>query len=237
MMIGLARVVLLSAFAFPVFAADADAPPEEKAALRPDEPWLAERYFAIGAWRIGMTRDQALAHFAEVVPEPGGKVLKGIATPYFGGPLPATLTFVDDRLASVKLLVYDGTDRAASRDRLREILVYMDEHFGGGSLEGLTVDEDPKRVLHEVVIEGTIEKMSAALVEVNRKRKKRDPRSAYTLVFEIMTPLVAPDNFLYGQYRYESDTQRTTVELWDDRAFVKARSPKAMVMMRPDTRD
>ncbi len=56
---------------------------------------------------------------------------------------------------------------------------------------------------------------------------------AYTMVLNYWTDLTAPRNYLTGEFRFESDSRRCVVSLYEDPEFVKAREPEATIMLRP----
>ncbi len=185
-----------------------------------------EPYFAIGEWRIGMPRDEALSHFTavEALETPGH--FRATAESRFGT-VPAVLTFAGDRLETVELTFYEGNDRDAALQSLLGVLQGMHEAFGGSNFEGgLKYHDDPKGESIRFVIEGMIEKIDTSLEKGRKKaqRKKQDPTS-YTMVFSYWTEYESRDNFLYGQYVFDRDLQRVRVKLWEDRAFVKSRVP------------
>jgi hypothetical protein len=194
-----------------------------------DTCWAADEapaYFAIGEWRIGMPREEALTHFTAVEPLEQPGQFRATAPSIFGS-VPATLTFADDKLATVELTCYEGGDRDAALQSLSGVLKGLHEAFGGSNFEGgLKYHDDPKGETIRRVIEGMIEKVDDALEKGRKKaqRKKQDPTS-YTMVFSYWTEYEARDNFLYGQYVFDRDLQRVRIKLWEDRAFVKSRVP------------
>ena len=202
------------------FAAAAEATPQR------DAPPTVEPYFAIGPWRIGMPRDEALTHFVAAEPreEPGR--YQAMAPSIFGT-VPVTLTFAEDKLETVELTCYEGGDREAALQSLLGVLEGMHEEFGGSNFEGgIKYLEDPKGEMIRFIIEGMIDKVDGSLEKGRKKaqRKKEDPVS-YTMVFSYWTEYESRDNFLYGQYVFDRDLQRVRIKLWEDRAFVKSRVP------------
>lgn len=193
-----------------------------------DEP---APYFAIGEWRIGMPREEAVRHFTavEALGQPGH--FRAVAASKFGT-VPATLVFANDRLETVELTIHEGNDREAALQSLLGVLKGMHEEFGGSNFEGgLKYHDDPKGESIRIVVEGMIEKIDASLAKSQKKarRKKTDPVS-YTMVFSYWTEYEARDNFLYGQYVFDRDLQRVRIKLWEDRAFVKARVPATIYL-------
>ncbi len=71
--------------------------------------------------------------------------------------------------------------------------------------------------------------------EARRKKKISGdlPPMAYTMVLNYWTDLTAPRNYLTGEFRFESDSRRCVVSLYEDPEFVKAREPEATIMLRP----
>jgi hypothetical protein len=207
----------------------------------PDAVSLAEGYFALGAWRIGMSREEALRHFSDVRALEGNATYTALAQAHFAADLPAELTFASDRLQSVRLRIYDGTDFDQAVDRMRLALSYMNEHFGGSNFEGgLKTSQDPQADLLRLVLRQTMDQFDHAVREVDKeeakKRRKKRPggepsSTAYLQFFHFWTELEAPNNFLLGQYRFRSDSRVFTVDIYDDRAFVASRVPEATVQL------
>jgi hypothetical protein len=204
----------------------------------PDAASMAEGYFAVGSWRIGMPREEALGKFQKVEPLEGDLRFTAIADTHFAPALPAELSFADGRLQTVKLQLYEGTDLEQAVRHMMNALLYMNDHFGGSNFEGgLKTHEDPKgdRLFH--VLSTMIDKFDASLLSTEqelrkkrRSRKREQPHNtAYEMVLSFSAELGAANNFLLGQFRYRSDLERSTVILFDDRQFVPVRIPDAMV--------
>jgi hypothetical protein len=214
-------------------------PPVEtlEAPTGPDAASEAEDYFALGAWRIGMPREEALKHVQASEPLTGEPKLRVTAPTHFAGDLPAEVVFADGRLQSVKLQVYEGTDLEQAIGNMQTALLYMNAHFGGANFEGgLKTHKDPRGELLRQVVRQTLDKFDAGLREVDEKERKSRERkgkppsyTAYEMVMNFWTELVVPNNFLTGEFRYRSDLRQATITLYDDRAFVESRIPKASV--------
>jgi hypothetical protein len=220
--------LLCMAFAASFVAAEETATPQSSSTTARD-------YFAIGAWRIGMPRDEALTHFTavEALESPGR--FRAMAPSKFGT-VPATLSFTDDGLATVELTYYEGQDREAALRSLVDVLKGLHEEFGGSNFEGgIKYHDDPQGESIRIVVEGLIARVDASLEKGRKKaeRKKQDPGS-YTMVFSYWTEFESRGNFLYGQYVFDRDLQRVRIKLWEDREFVKSRVP-ATIHLRTES--
>ena len=200
------------------------------------EAVLSDKYFPVGAWRIGMKEEEALRHFSEVVPAAGKDPARAVAKTYFAGDLPAELTFARDRLSSVKLALYEGTDFEEAARRMQAALRFMEGNFGGANFEGglkTSMDLDGK-LLSKTLTE-TIARFETSLAEVEAeaKEKGKAPQGlpAFEMVMNFYTEYVADKNFLLGEFRYRSDSRKYFINLFDDREFVKSRIPEASVML------
>jgi hypothetical protein len=203
------------------------------------EAVLREDYFPLGTWRIGMKRDEALAHFS-AVREDGNGVLHGITRTHFAAERPAEITFARNRLETVKLNVYEGTDFDQAVQRMQEALLFMNAHFAGANFEGgLKTDRDPKGELLRRTLAATIGSMESGTRSVDDEARAEGGASAsasggftaFEMVLNFSTERLAPKNFLLGEFRYRSDTQVISVSIFDDRKFVKSRVPEASVML------
>lgn len=202
----------------------------------PDAATLAEGYFALGAWRIGMPREEALKLFDEAVAVEGDRVYRGTAHTLFAQDLPAELTFDGGRLSSVKLEVYQGSDFEAGVQRMQSTLLYLNDHFGGANFEGgLKTWQDPKGDLVRMALRQTIDQMEygARAVDEKEARKKRKSaaptHTAFEMVMNFTTEMTNDRSYLLGEFRYLSNLGQTTVNLYEDREFVESRIPDAMV--------
>jgi hypothetical protein len=207
----------------------------------PDAASIAEGYFALGSWRIGMPREEALGKFGSVEPLKGQSSYRAVAQSHFAADLPADLTFDDDKLRTVKLQVYEGNDLEQAVQRIQQVLMYMNEHFGGANFEGgLKAHKDPEGKLLLRVLRHAIDSVEGGLREVEEDEKKKKKRkrkgqsegfTAFEMVMNFRCERAAQNNFLLGEFRFRSDSQRINVSLYDDRAFVKSRIPEASVML------
>jgi hypothetical protein len=212
-----------------------------KSSPPPDEASQAEGYFALGPWRIGMPREEALKVFSDVRATDGDNTFNARAPSHFAADVPAELTFADDRLQTVRLRIYEGTDFEQAVQRMRLALTYMDEHFGGSNFEGgLKTSRDRDATLLRTVLETTRDQFDRALREAaeeqaRKRRKKRQATrtssTAFRQFFHFSTDVEAPNNFLFGQYQFNSDTRQYTVDVYDDREFVASRVPEANVQL------
>jgi hypothetical protein len=199
------------------------------------ETVLREDYFPLGTWRIGMKRDEALAHFSDVR-DGGNGVLHGVTRTHFAAERPAEITFARNRLQTVKLNVYEGTDFDLAVLRMQEALLFMNAHFAGANFEGgLKTDMDPKGELLRRTLAATIGSMESRTRSVDDEARAEGGATggftAFEMVLNFWTERLAPKNFLLGEFRYRSDTQNIIVTIFDDRKFVKSRIPKASVML------
>jgi hypothetical protein len=206
----------------------------------PDAASQAEGYFALGTWRIGMSKDDALGQFSAVRAIEADRHYSALAQTRFAADVPAELTFADGQLQSVRLRIYEGTDFDQAVRQIQLALAYMNEHFGGSNFEGgLKTSQDPDASLLRQVLQQTRETYDRAVIEVDReeakkRRKKRQTAAgstAYLQFFHFWTESEAPNNFLTGQYRFRSDTRVFTVDIHDDREFVASRVPEATVQL------
>lgn len=206
----------------------------------PDAASLAEGYFALGAWRIGMPRGEALKLFDDVAQIEGGTGYRATAHTLFAQDLPAEITFSDDKLEGVKLRVYQGTDFEAAVKSMQVALSYMNEHFGGSNFEGgLKTWKDPRAELLAQVLKQTLERMDHGVRAAEKKnakklRKRRHQPAdhvAFEMVMNFHTEHTTTHNFLLGEFRYLSNLQQYTISLYDDREFVPTRIPEATVML------
>lgn len=205
----------------------------------PDAASMAEGYFALGQWRIGMAREEALSKFRDVEPLEADIRFKAVTDAHFAAALPAELSFADGRLETVKLRLYEGTDLRQAVQHTMTALLYMNEHFGGSNFEGgLKTHKDPKGDLLLQVLRHTIDRFDNSLLEAEQKqqkkrRRKQEPTgyTTYEMVMNFRAELRADNNFLLGEFRYRSDLGRSTVSLYDDREFVPARIPDASVLL------
>lgn len=205
----------------------------------PDAATVSEGYFALGPWRIGMTREEALHLFSDVTAFEGGTRFTALAPAHFAADVPAELTFANDRLQTVRLRIYEGTDFEQAVQRMRLALTYMDEHFGGSNFEGgLKTSRDPDAALLRLVLRETRDRFDRALRESDeeqarkRRKKRKSGRGNFTAYLQTChfgPENEAPNNFLFGQYQFRSDTRRYTVDIYDDRSFVPSRVPDATV--------
>ncbi|HEX6638298.1 MAG TPA: hypothetical protein VF033_11640 [Steroidobacteraceae bacterium] len=213
------------------------------APVSPDAASLAEGYFALGTWRIGMPRDQAVKLFTDMTPIEGATSYRATAHTHFAQDLPTELTFADGKLESVKLQIYQGTDFDAAVQRMQAALLYMNEHFGGANFEGgLKTWKDPRGELLGPVLKQTIQSMEdgvRAAYEKNSKKKKKSRKHpptthvAFAMVMNFRTEVTTTGNFLLGEFRYVSNLKEYTISLYDDREFIPARIPDATIMLFP----
>lgn len=205
----------------------------------PDAASVAERYYALGQWRIGMPREEALGKFGSVESLKGQTSYRAVAQPHFAADLPADLTFADDKLQKVKLQIYDGADLEQAVQRIQQVLLYMNDHFGGANFEGgLKTHKDPEGKLLLQVLRHTLDSVEGGLRKTDEDEKKKRKRKgqsegfmAFEMVMNFWTELSTLNNFLTGEFRFRSDQQRIVVSLYDDREFVKSRIPNASVMV------
>jgi hypothetical protein len=206
----------------------------------PDAASLAEGYFALGPWRVGMPREEALGKFRDVEALEGDIRFKAVTDAHFAEALPAELSFADGRLESVKLKLYEGTDLGQAVQHIMNALLYMNEHFGGANFEGgLKTHKDPKGDLLLKVLRLTIEGFDNSLLKAEQKQQKEKRRrkneppgyTTYEMVMNFHSEIRADKNLLLGEFRYRSDVGRSTVSLYDDRKFVPARIPDATVQL------
>jgi len=205
----------------------------------PDAASVAEKYFAMGAWRIGMPRAEALGKFGNVEPLQSPASYRAVARSHFAAEVPAELTFASDRLQTVKLQVYDGTDLEEAVQRMQQVMLYMNDHFGGANFEGgLKTHKDPEGKLLLMVLRSTLDNVERGLRETDEKEAKKRKRkgtpeihTAFEMVMNFSTELETENNFLMGEFRFRSDQQRIVVSLYDDRAFVESRIPEASIML------
>jgi hypothetical protein len=210
------------------------------------EAVLRDDYFPLGSWRVGMKREEALGHFSDVQTVEDAVLYRGVARTHFAAGLPAELTFARGRLQAVKLRLYEGTDFEQAAQRMQEALLFMDAHFAGANFEGgIKTAKDPKGELLRTVLRQTTGKLDGGIRAADEEaRKKSDAKSGFTafeMVMKFWTERVADNNFLLGEYRFRSDTRMISVNLFDDRKFVKSRIPKASVTLfraaEPTTQD
>ena len=204
----------------------------------PDAVSVAEGYFALGHWRIGMPREEALGKFGSVELLEGQARYRAVAQSHFAADLPSELTFTDGKLQTVKLQIYDGTDLEQAVRRIQQVLMYMNDHFGGANFEGgLKAHEDPEGKLLLQVLRHTLDKFEYGVRKTDEDEKKKRKRkgepgfTAFEMVMNFWTELESQNNFLMGEFRFRSDQQRIIVSLYDDRGFVKSRIPEASVML------
>lgn len=205
----------------------------------PDALSVAERYYALGQWRIGMPREEALGKFGSVESLQGQASYRAVAQPHFAADVPAELTFADGKLQTVRLQIYDGTDLEQAVQRIQQVLLYMNDHFGGANFEGgLKTHKDPEGKLLLQVLRHSLDSVEGGLRKVDedeRKKRKRKAQlegfTAFEMVMNFWTELVTQNNFLTGEFRFRSDHRRIVVSLYDDREFVKSRIPDASVML------
>jgi hypothetical protein len=206
---------------------------------QPDAASVAENYFALGPWRIGMPREEALGKFGSAEPLDSRNSYRAVAHTHFAGDLPAELTFSGDKLQTVKLQIYDGTDVEQAVQRIQQALLYMNEHFGGANFEGgLKTHKDPEGKLLLQVLRHSLDSIEGGLRETDEKEAKKSKRksttpayTAFEMVMNFWSELTAENNFLFGEFRFRSVDQRIVVSLYDDREFVKSRVPEASVML------
>ena len=207
----------------------------------PDAASVAENYFAMGAWRIGMQREDALGKFGSVEPLESRNSYRAVAHSHFAGDLPAELTFSDEKLQTVKLQLYDGSDLEQAVQRIQQALLYMNDHFGGANFEGgLKTHKDPEGKLLLQVLRHSIDSIEggvrdAEAKQAKKRKRKAEPKghTAFEMVMNFRAELRAENNFLMGEFRFRSDQQRIVVSLYDDRAYVASRVPDASVMLYP----
>jgi hypothetical protein len=205
----------------------------------PDAATVAEHYFALGPWRIGMAREEALEKFGSAEPLDSRNSYRAIAHSHFAGDLPAELTFSSDKLQTVKLQIYDGNDLEQAVQHIQQALLYMNDHFGGANFEGgLKAHQDPEGKLLLQVLRHSLDSIEGGLRETDEKEAKKGKRkstpptyTAFEMVMNFWTELDAENNFLLGEFRFRSEEQRIVVSLYDDRAFVESRVPKASVTL------
>jgi len=200
---------------------------------------VAEGYFALGHWRIGMPREQALEKFGGVESLEGQARYHAVAQPHFAADIPSELTFADGKLQTVKLQIYDGTDLEEAVRRIQRALLYMNDHFGGADFEGgLKTHRDPEGKLLLQVLRQAIDSIEGGLRKTDEDEKKKSKRKgqsrtfmAFEMVMNFGPTIAAQNNFLMGEFRFRSDQQRIVASLYDDRALVKSRVPEAAIML------
>jgi hypothetical protein len=206
----------------------------------PDVMSVAESYFALGQWRIGMAREEALGKFGSVESLEGEESYRAVAHSYFAADIPADLTFAAGKLQTVQLHIYEGADLEQAVHRIQQVLLYMNDHFGGGNFEGgLKAHMDPEGKLLLQVLRHTLDSVESGLRETDddEKKKKRKRKgqpegfTAFEMVMNFWTELTTQNNFLTGEFRFRSDQQRIFVSLYEDREFVESRIPEASVML------
>ncbi len=189
-------------------------------------------YFAAGPWRLGMKLEQALPLFESVEAAEAGKSYRAVAASVFGQDVPAQLSFSRRKLVGVELMLYDGQDQDAAIENLLSVLGYFRDHFGGGSFEGLTTAEDADGALTRIAVEGTIAKLTTTMEEV---RSENGSDTTFTLRMSFYPVGKAKGNHLYGQLRFEENTKRYAITLWEDPKFIRSRLPEALVHLHsPD---
>ncbi len=205
----------------------------------PDAVSVAEGYFALGQWRIGMPREEALGKFGSVESLKNEASYRAVAHCFFSADIPAELTFAAGKLQTVKLQIYEGTDLEQAVHHIQQVLLYMNDHFGGGNFEGgLKAHKDPDGKLLLQVLRHTIDTLESGIREADDGQKKKRKRkgkpagfTAFEMVMNFSTELETQNNFLLGEFRFLSDQQRIIVSLYEDREFVKSRIPEASVML------
>jgi hypothetical protein len=205
----------------------------------PDAASVAEAYYALGQWRIGMPREEALGKFGSVESLEGQARFRAVTQSHFAADVPAELTFSDGKLQTVRLKLYDGTDLEQAVQRIQQVLLYMNDHFGGANFEGgIKTHKDPEGKLLLQVLRHTLDSVEGGVRkadddEQKKRKRKGQPEgfTAFELVMNFWTELVTQNNFLTGELRFLSDQQRIIVSVYDDREFVKARIPDASVRL------
>jgi len=205
----------------------------------PDAASVAENYFAVGPWRIGMPREEALGKFGSVEALDSPTSYRAVARSHFAGDLPAELMFSGDQLQTVQLQLYDGADLEQAVQNIQQALMYMNDHFGGANFEGgLKTHKDPEGKLLLQVLRHTVDSIERGLRQAEadeaKKRKRKTSskgHTAFEMVMNFRAELRAENNFLMGEFRYRSDPQRIVVSLYDDRDYVESRVPDATVML------
>ncbi len=211
-----------------------DVPPEARQDVL--ESVLRDKYFCLGGWRIGMKRDEAAAHFANLEAIDADKVFRGVTQAHFAADLPAEVHFARNRLQTVKLLVYEGADFEQALQRMQQLLLFMDANFVGANFEGgLKTRMDRDGALLRKTLAHTLESLDKGASAADEKPKASGDLNtgftAYELVMNFWTEHVADNNFLLGEFRYRSDTRTYSVSIFDDRKFVKSRIPHAPVTL------
>ncbi len=140
----------------------------------PDAASLAEGYFALGNWRIGMPRDAALKLFADAVAIEGDDAYRATAHTLRPGSArgnPLRRGQAPDREAAG----LPGHGFRGGVQRMQSALLYMNEHFGGANFEGgLKTWKDPRGELLGQVLKQSIEQMEHGA----RGRRKRSQEEA-----------------------------------------------------------
>jgi hypothetical protein len=186
-----------------------------------------------------MPREEALGKFGGVESLKDEDSYRAVAHCYFAADIPAELTFAAGKLQTVKLQIYEGTDLEQAVHGILQVLLYMNDHFGGGNFEGgLKAHMDPEGKLLLLVLRQTIDKVENGLREVDEDEKKKRKRKgktegfiAFEMVNNFWTELETQNNFLLGEFRFRSDQQRISVSLYEDRELVKSLIPEASVML------
>jgi hypothetical protein len=186
------------------------------------EPPRQLDYFRVGEWTLGMDEAAARALLSEPEPDPTDGCRAGLAASFLGGRVPTCFSFEAGRLASAYQVLYEGPDRAAAGGVLRALVGALSREFGGAMLGGYTTTEGLDEENAELIVDSVLKAVARSL----------SSERAATVVLWVSTEYEARRNYLYAQFRYESDAPAYVIELWDDPDFVEARLPRTDVVFR-----
>ena len=193
---------------------------------------MCNEYFSIGEWRIGGGLEESLDALVDAQEDEDGRRYSGSVDSVFGEGIPATFEFSQDRLESVELVLYEGASSEDAVSTLQAVFAHFATEFGGANFEGLSTTEG----LTDEVAAAVVNQITAqASTGVASTVEETGELIYFSMHLSFSTEQLAEGNYLYGQFRYDSEAESYAVMLWEDQEFPASRVPEAMIMLRAPT--
>ena len=190
--------------------------------------------FAIGPWRLGMSKDQVMA-FARYQPYATVAAKHGLETPngtFLGETRKLTFMFDDGGLSYIQVTEYEGDNFEAAGNGVLRIFDYFEKNLGGATIDGVDLKEGnaATRLDHSVLKLLIAQTLGTA--EERAEQIKRDQGAAMTMVFD-MRPVQQPEGaLLHSQWGYTSRNKTYFAYLFQDRPTNPKRGAESIVSVQ-----
>ncbi len=193
--------------------------------------------FAIGPWRLGMSRDEVAA-FGDRGPYEAVASTGGVETRHAGLDHHVdnvSFHFDDDRVDYIQTWYYEGPDAAGARAAAMELYDELASRLGGLTVRNMEIGKknDVSREGFGVFVD-RIFGTSDQVVDDIRKKDKKNSHVVVTITFDLIPNQQPEDYRIHAQLVYSGRHHAYYVLLFQDLKGAPSREVKANVMLEKE---